>query len=131
VAERTGAADRRRRSDAIAALELFYVLHAGELAAAFPRDAFDRYVQRFLGEGEAPEAVEARARQAQESLSRHLAAPGGGHGGRALGGLQEWYAGMLRRIQAMQDLTDEARQNALSTLNEQMEERLRKLLSES
>jgi hypothetical protein len=122
-------AARRRRDDARAALELFYTLNERRLSAVMPRPAYESYVKRFLPDGEDPAVVEARARAVREALTAHLAAAPAGDAG-AMAELQQWHDRSRARIDGTPGLDPRARENLVTALNQQMEERLRRLLEE-
>jgi hypothetical protein len=66
------AAAQKRRADARARCELFYSLHAPEIGVRFPKDRFDDFASRHLGDNHPPEYVEERARQVLDIMQKHL-----------------------------------------------------------
>jgi hypothetical protein len=63
---------RRRRSEARAACDAFYSLHAPEIGRRFTRAMYDAFAGRYLGEEHSPEDVEEQARQLHAIMQQHL-----------------------------------------------------------
>ena len=53
-------AAQQRREEARLRSDLLYERHARQLAASFPRERFVQFVERYMGEGTAPDLVEQR-----------------------------------------------------------------------
>jgi hypothetical protein len=65
-------AEARRREDARARVEILFHLNMPEMGSRFPREIFDDFVARYMGDGKDPEYVEARAEQLAEVIRQHL-----------------------------------------------------------
>ena len=63
---------QRRREEARTACERLFVLHAPEIKDRFPRETFDGFVTKHLGDGRPVEYVERRAKDLQEIILDHL-----------------------------------------------------------
>ena len=50
----------RRREEARLRSELLYERHARQLTAAFPRERFEQFIERYMGEATSPDLVEQR-----------------------------------------------------------------------
>lgn len=61
----------KRRADARVACELLYRLYSHDIGERFPKEYFDDFVQRYLGNEHAPELVEERAGQLRETIKQH------------------------------------------------------------
>lgn len=107
---------RRRRDKARLDAELAYLLAAPHLAGSFPREMFDAWVQRYLGNRLPPEEVEENSWQVQKAFRNyHNQAEGG-----SLFNLEElhfWFVDEQRRIQE-QTLEAPLRQEKLLALQE-------------
>jgi hypothetical protein len=63
---------QRRREDYRAKAELFFNLYQPELGERFPKAHFDDFVARYMGDNHSAEDVEARGRQLQDLIHKHV-----------------------------------------------------------
>lgn len=64
--------DERRREEARLRSELLYDRHARQLAASFPRERFEQFVERYMSEATAPELVDQREQWLKEMMMDSL-----------------------------------------------------------
>ncbi len=108
---------RRRRDDARLRCELFYALHAPEIAARFTREQFTQYLRDFLGDHVAPELVEERADRLQEIIREHAERTNPKPKLHDIAALAGWYVAKKAEIEAA-GLSDEDRGTALAVLEQ-------------
>lgn len=60
--------ERRRREEAQLRSDLLYERHARQLAASFPRDRFDQFIDRYMGGATDPQLVEQREQLLKEMI---------------------------------------------------------------
>lgn len=70
--ERERAGAQRRRAEARAECEVYFSLHAPEIAGRFPKAEFAEFMTRHLGDEHSPEYVERRAEQLLALMRKHL-----------------------------------------------------------
>ena len=68
MAEAERLAAQQRREEARLRSELLYDRHARQLAASFPHERFEQFVERYMGEGTSPELVEQREELLKEMI---------------------------------------------------------------
>jgi hypothetical protein len=106
---------QQRREAARAACEDLYLLHAPEIGERLSREVLADYVRRHMGDDRPAETVEARARQLQEIIRRHLERVEPPPKRMTIAELAEWFLREKRQIDAA-PLSPEDREAILAQL---------------
>ena len=117
----------KRRADARIACELFFSLYAHDIGDRFPKQSFDDFVRRYLGDEQPPELVEERAAQLRESIQRHYEQVNPPEKITDLGQLARWYEKHKRKIERL-SVGDSYKQDYLIQLNERYADLTQQLL---
>jgi hypothetical protein len=118
------AADRQRRDNARSACEIFYSLHAPDIADRFPRVLFEDYLKRYLGDDRPPEFVEEHARRLREVIEQHLQKKRGGSADVAA--LYAAYQEQCRKLDQA-DLDEEVKGTARAALYAELQQKLERM----
>src|SRR5262249_35622872 len=97
--------------------ELTYVMAMPDIANQFPRDMFENWMQRYLGDHLPPEDVEENSRQLQMIITRARNLGGGSGSSWNLEELHHWFVAEQKSIQNM-DLDPAQKQAKLLHLQE-------------
>lgn len=108
---------RRRRDKARLTAELSYVMAMPEIELHFPRDMFESWVNRYLGDHLPAEEVEENSLHLQMIIAKQQKRQQGSAGGMNLEDLHLWYADEQKRIQGL-DIDQATRQTKLLDLQE-------------
>lgn len=116
----------RRREEAQLRCELIYERHARQLTGSFPRDRFEQFVERFMGEPVPPELVEQREQLLKEMIVDSL----GTNPAPKFSSMTELAAFFAARRKEIEELPhdEDAKDAYRIQLNKQEDEALRKLL---
>ncbi len=116
----------QRREEARLRSELLYERHARQLASSFPRDRFEQFMERYMGEATSPDLVEQRELLLRETILDSLGkSPAPKFS--SMTELAEFFAARRLEIDALPH--DEDAKDAYKVqLNKQEDEALRKLL---
>ncbi len=117
----------RRREEARLRSELFYERHARQLAASFPRERFEQFVQRYLSGDTAPELVEQREELLKEMIVDSLGTKGTNPKFASITELSAFYAARREEIDNLPH-SDEIKDAYSVELNKQEDESLRRYL---
>jgi len=91
----------QRREDARVACELLYNLHAPDLKERFPKEAFEDFVSKYMGDEQPPELVEQRAGQLQSTIQQHYQQVNPPENLTDLGQLACWYEKQKKTIERL------------------------------
>lgn len=122
-------ADQRRREDARAKAEIFFNLHAPELAGRFTRAMLDEFTARYLGDDREAADVEARADQVLGVMREHLGKVQPATATQSVEGLLTLFDERKRKIAAT-DLDPLDKETLLIRLDEEREAAVTRALRE-
>ncbi len=119
LAERRRAEEeaQRKRDDVRMKCELFYALHAPDIAERFTHEQFAQYLREFLGDHVPPELVEERSERLQEIIRQHAARTNPKPKLMDIAALTRWFAAKKAEIESA-GLSDEDRDTALAVLEQ-------------
>jgi len=118
---------KHRRQEVLAATEQLFLLYAPEIRDRFGRAEFDAFIEKFMGETETPDVIEARGKQLQKLIRDHhdrVHPPEQFH---SLEELARWYSEQKKHIEAL-PVEKRFMQDYLVQLNERYSDLTQKVL---
>lgn len=114
--EKLAAEARKKRDDARATCEVLFATHCFEIRQRFPKETYDAFVSKHLGDDKPPDYVEQRAVELCDIIKKHLEKVEG-RGKKDLAELAKWYLEERKRIEATL-LTDDDKNLLIAQLEE-------------
>lgn len=108
--------NQQRRTDARSQCELFYNMHAADIHDRFPRESFDRYMQKYMSDAESPDVIERRAIELQGVIEKHCEVKGLSEKPQSIDQLAQWFIDEKGRIESL-PLDERMRATHMAHLN--------------
>ncbi|MDB5392212.1 MAG: hypothetical protein JWM11_7858, partial [Planctomycetaceae bacterium] len=108
--------NQQRRMDARSKCELLYNMHEADIHERFNRQAFDRYLQKYMSDAEPPEVVESRGVELQAVIEKHCEVKGIADKPQSIDQLAQWFIDEKARIESL-PLDERMRATHMAHLN--------------